>query len=386
MSFLKGITGFFVFIPTMIFAIDLGTQTQTCKLGGEPIDLKNKEQIINKSGKIICTSDSGKVLNEVIISSGVLKKHTAISDNGDRKIIEFDEEGKKHGLLKIVSSEGKLIREETFDHGRQDGPIRSFFASGKIKEAYYNVNGQPTTQIEYDENGKLILLKCSEKSVVAEDRMLCGYTGKPSQVQIYNNGKVSERASYFKGQIKKREKYFADGKLAREESIDGKKLAIKTYFPNGKLQTQYSTIEDAFDGKEIEFYDSGAKSRESRWAKGQELERTMFYMNGRPKKRMKFELKNGGSTVFVEDYFDKGNIQARGEFKLKNPGVKWEMLGSQSADVTPLGWHKFFRENGKMDNEVLYNDKGQITQKKEYDKMGKLAKDEQFNSDGRGSK
>ena len=139
MGFLKCISIFLVFAPTFVFAIDLGTQVQTCKLAGEVIDPSNKEQIANKSGKIVCSDDAGKVFNEIIVSSGLIKKQTSISDNGDRKIFEFDENGKKHGLMKSVSSTGKLIREETFEHGRQEGAIRSFFANGKIQEAFYSL-------------------------------------------------------------------------------------------------------------------------------------------------------------------------------------------------------------------------------------------------------
>ncbi len=287
------------------------------------------------------------------------------------------------GKLICRDDKERLTREVTYDQGKQIGPVKIYFENGKIKEAFFtNEEGKRTAFVSFDENGRPTSLKCAKESVVPQDREYCGYQGKVSEVSLYQGDKVSEKVIHFKGEPKLRTKFFDDGTISSEEKFNGKKSTVKAYFKGGKVKSQHSADNEILDGKEIEFFENGKKSRESVWAKGKELRRTTFFMNGKTQKRMSFENKNGKFTAQVDEYFDQGNIKSNGRFQLKDTVSWWATSGTNGFKFVPQGLHKVFSEHGKLKLETNYDDKGNRLTEKEYDQLGKLIRDEKFKPDG----
>lgn len=345
---------FSIFVSTLSFvlAIDLGPTPQTCKHGSKEFDLKKVEETKDFSGRIVCKDSSEKPVNEVIFKTGVVVAHTRYVGDGGKTVTEFDEQGK------------------------ETGAVKTYFPTGKFKEGFYRVEGQPTTKLSFDENGRLTSLKCGRESVVPQDREFCGFREKLSNVSIYQGDKVFEKASYLRGEAKNRTQFHDDGSVAREEKLNGKKANVKVLHKSGKIKSQFVTDNDIMDGKEIEFYENGTKSRESIWSKGKELRRTTFFMNGKTQKRISFENKSGRFTAQVDEYFDKGNIRSNGKFYLKDTTAWWPTSKADTFTMIPLGLHKIFSEHGKLKLETNYDDKGSRLTEKEYDQMGKLIRDE----------
>lgn len=281
------------------------------------------------------------------------------------------------GKLVCRDENDKLTQETTYDQGKQVGIVKKYYPTGKIKEAFYtNDEGKGTTFVSFDENGKLTSLKCAKESVVPQDREYCGYNGKISEASLYNGDKVVEKVTHFKGEPKIRITYFDDDTVSSEEKFNGKKSNVKAYYQGGKLKASYGTDNQIADGKEIEYYENGNKSRESVWAKGKELRRTTFFMNGKRQKVINFKNEAGKFFATVEEFFDKGNIRTNGKFLLKSVSGWWAPAESKKFDMVPVGLHKTFYEKGKLNLETNYDEKGATVHQKEYDIMGKVVRDE----------
>lgn len=116
---------------------------------------------------------------------------------------------------------------------------KTFHANGRLEsETFYNPQSQAKEKaLWYDQNG---LLKAEEK-----------FTGDTSKVVTFYNDK---------GQ-----------KKTEETIVNGKRVHIRAFHPNGNVMLDYTLKDEKLDGKYTEYREDGKISKEIDYKDGKEI-------------------------------------------------------------------------------------------------------------------
>ncbi|MDB5999066.1 MAG: hypothetical protein JWP52_765, partial [Rhizobacter sp.] len=126
--------------------------------------------------------------------------------------------GKREGWLrKYDASTGQLESEETLHNDSFEGLARRFWPNGTLRsESYVSDERAMHASIRYREDGSIEAFECASKPLLSRDAELCGFNGKPSQVQMGTRG-ASDIRSYLNGKREGRwQQRSPDGTLLRE--------------------------------------------------------------------------------------------------------------------------------------------------------------------------
>jgi antitoxin component YwqK of YwqJK toxin-antitoxin module len=93
-----------------------------------------------------------------------------------------------NGITKY-QSQGRLVKEVTFKNGIRDGLMKTYYASGKLHQTFWYVNGKiQDTAVMYNEDGTIF-----RKSPFRDDSI------NGIQTQYYKSGKVRARLEFVNG-------------------------------------------------------------------------------------------------------------------------------------------------------------------------------------------
>lgn len=203
------------------------------------------------------------------------------------------------------------------------------------------------------------------RPLLGEDRALCGFDGKIAEVTFYNaKGDVAAQARYQNGTRLASTAFAAPGVVARTEEIQGERRVARQHFPEGPLRVETVTLGNRKES-ERELARSGQPVRETRWQDGLPAEETLWYLNGQPKSRTRWERDGNQVLVKVDEFWDNGKLRAR--------TASDERRGY-------VGVQQTFNDGGVLESERTY-DKGTLTRRKNY-QDGRLVLEEEYFEDG----
>lgn len=286
------------------------------------------------------------------------------SDGGDLREEVSYLDGKARGPRKRYEK-GKLVQVTDEEKGRTE----NYHANGKI----YMITGRGKeneyASLSYNEKGQLTRLLCADKSVLPEDKKLCGFNGKTSGVTLYyfgQKGGVHEKLQFLNGKLEGRTEQFGeDGKL---KSVDiyraGKRDGTsRSYYPGT------DTLQ-----REAEYRDNRATTEKN------------YYQNGKLKSEKTFDLE--GDTYLLIEYGDLGGVLARGKFRGRTPvgehvesGYGGQCLSRYDEDGHLDGEQQCEDPTSGEKTTTLYQ-KGNVSRKKVFDRSGRLVEDTEVFPDG----
>ena len=263
-----------------------------------------------------------------------------------------NERGNKHGPAREFGSDGKLLRESTYEDGREVGVVRSFHPDGSLRRvAFYATPGAEQAYAEFTPGGKLAHLKCGPRAVLpspADDARWCGFTG-PADVELFDaSGRVRMRLRYVDGKPVRSESLHPNGQPAlTDELVDGSRRVEKRFTAEGRLQ------------------------REQVWAGGVLATDTSYYLNGQPRSSIEWQRSGDKAQRVVRDFHDNGKVASQGTY-----------LVAARGRSHPVGAHEQFDEQGRKVSETLYDDQGRARRHRSWAADGTLVKDDEIFEDG----
>ncbi|MFN0061530.1 MAG: hypothetical protein ACKVPX_03310 [Myxococcaceae bacterium] len=353
-----------------------------------------------------CTKD-GKVIAELQTKARKREGQGWFLDYNDRKLSYRYRDDEAHGPGQVFSREGNRLCDIPFAENHAEGVVREWHPNGKLASAKPYARGKHTGPvIALTDKGALTRLVCAPKSFTPEDKDPCGFGGKPREVTLHNERgePTSVVLTHAEGKLEAKTNRDAKGRTVRTRFItpgSESDVDVEILFASGKPALTYSRRAGKESGPSREYAESGQLIREARFDKGEPVEQTSFFLNGKRKEHL---LAKDRATVSFKRFWDSGGVKEEGTF----------LRDSDRADISLEGWglhrrigtYRSFWENGKLSEERRFDDKGELngpllsfydsgtprdeavytagrlTKLKRYDETGKLEKDEEYFEDG----
>ena len=349
-------------------------QMQHCEVNGKDVNPSNGYTTADKTGIMRCKGEDGKLRREEEIRAGkFIGLRRFYNDDGSYNESTINEQGNRHGRYREFFPGNKLKADEQYDNGSSHGLGKRFFDNGQLQRIGFSDKGKEIAAIEYQKDGKLARVRCASQSLFPEDKAVCGFGGKASDLSLYNSrGQLVAKEVWLAGVMASRSE-LNDGVPTRSVSFANNVRTTRSYFKDGKLHEE-SVMNDAGgernrqgqDGVEKEWAANGQLIREVSWKDGLQTRQTQWYMNGNLREKLQNDGAGAKRLTQVERYWDNGKVQTR------------ETQRGRSV----VGISQHFDEEGHLRREELYDDKSVLKTRKEYDASGKLLKDEEFFEDG----
>ncbi len=285
-------------------------------------------------------------------------------------------DGKLQVERKVAFTRGVISYEEKWSEGKIK--MRTEQSDSQVTEWVYDEEGnikELSVSLPYKdsalmtltyEGGKLSRVECGKKAYRREDDEACGFT-KQVDVSLYEfipgtknlrvhsivtmkNGKVLKSVENIGDQKREmdtsskttREKY-PDGSIKSEKGCDRGSCYEKKMFPDGKISYEFQSKPSGVELKE-------------------------YYQNGKMKRFIESEGKEGHKSVKEERYDDQGRLTYSGEKIVK---------GDFTETGLRIGLHKEFSE-GVIRTESIYTSRGELQKKLDFDKLGKPIQEETY--------
>ena len=339
-----------------------------CELNGESVNPANGSTTRGKTGIMKCVErESKKFAREEEYRNGrAVGYRKTVDFSGVTHVGNYNEQGNRDGEQKQFNAEGVLIAHENYDNGSTAGVQTYYHPNQQVKRrSFSQARKGSLASIEYNERGQLMQLRCADKPLLGEDRALCGFDGKASEVTFYTaKGEVAGQGRFENGRRVSLTALAAGGNVARTEEVKGERLVLRQNHPEGGLRLETVVVGKVRES-EREIAKSGQPIRETRWADGWKSEETLWYLNGQPKSKTRWEREGRQVLVKAEEFWDNGKVRAR--------TVRDERAG-------PVGLQQTYAESGALESESTYEN-GKLTRRKRY-KDGQLVSDDEFFEDG----
>jgi antitoxin component YwqK of YwqJK toxin-antitoxin module len=339
-----------------------------CEMNGERVNPDNGSTYAGKTGMMKCVDrDSGKVLLEEEYRNGrAIGYRKRVDLFGGTSIGTYNEQGNREGEYKEFDPAGNLVAEERYANGANSGIQVHYHKNRQVQRRAFSVPGKGSiASIEYNDRGQITELRCADKPVLGEDRALCGFDGKPSDVLFYKaKGEPGGQARFEAGKRVSMTAIGAGGTVSRSEEVQGERRTLREHYPEGQPRLETVVVGNRKES-ERELARSGQPVRDSRWNDGYKMEETLWYLNGQPKSKTRWERSGNQVLVKAEEFWDNGKPRAR--------TVSEERRG-------PVGVQQTFTEGGVLESESTY-ELGKLARRKSY-KDGRLVSDEEYFEDG----
>ncbi len=172
-----------------------------------------------------------------------------------------------HGHCKVWEEEGNLVAEFHYEKGQMDAPARYFYPDGKLQKIIPYEQGEIHGIVQsFDEEGNLMEETPYSKGEKEGKAIAYWNPTHPLSTEIFAQGLLSE-AFYFDplgnciaevhdGKGKQAE--FKEGRLETLYTIENGIIEgeVQTFNPNGSLHTSYILIDEKKQGEEWEYYPS----------------------------------------------------------------------------------------------------------------------------------
>lgn len=262
-----------------------------------------------------------------------------------------NERGNKHGPAREFGADGHLLRESTYEDGREVGFVRLYHPGGVLRRVGFNSEpGRELAHVEYTTSGQLSELRCGPRPVLApaaDDARLCGF-GSPADVQLFDHaGRVKRRLRYVEGRLERMETLHANGQAHLVEERTGNRRSERSYNEQGRLLLEKS------------------------WTDGELAVQRSYYLNGQLRSSTEWQRGAAPGQRVVREYHDNGTIASQGTYVL--------LARNRTA---PVGAHEHFDAQGRKRAETLYDPQGQPARQRAWDEQGKLETDEEVFPDG----
>jgi antitoxin component YwqK of YwqJK toxin-antitoxin module len=356
---------------------------EDCSLAGKDINLSNGESTKGITGVVRCTDrGTGTLSREIPYVKG---KQDGIAKDyrwGTKKFVEY-KDGQPTQRSQEWDEQGNLVK-DTLSPAREGRPFRFYYPNGKLQHLKWLEHDKAVFWAVYNQDGQLTSLLCGDKSYFKEDRDLCGFGGKPSEVKLYSSqGTVLRSNSYLNGKLVDSTRFAYDGRTLETERPAGEGKVKTTFHPNGNVMIEAQYKGRFLDGVEKEYHASGKLIRVTQWSQGKMVAEEQFYLNGERKSRC--ERKKKGNTWLIgrQLFWDNGRLREEGVYQEKTDAVVWQGLThARWKYESPIGEFRTYEEDGTPSTWELYDDAGLLKRRKVWDASGKLIRDEEFLEDG----
>ncbi len=378
-----------------------------CEVGGKSVSPYNGNTTAGVTGLMRCKEEStGLLTSEQELRGGVfvgLQRLYDAKGNLQRERT-INERGNTDGVEKEFWPNGQLRSQSSQANGRPRGAAKAFYDNGKMERASFTLDGQVLVALAWDKAGHLIDALCSQTSVLAEDRKLCGFDGKV-QTALFQNGTRRELRTLEQGKIIEATT-FRTG-LGAQTASEPSTVWAELAFQNGQRWHRVYNTEGAANGKNVlreeRLYEPGRNAagneyrvtssegrlqwskawganeqliEQIRYANGRPIETERWYLNGAMKEKISITHDSGGNKSVRESYDDAGRLTAR-ERLLTVGGNREQLLGVQQS----------FHSNGKPAQEDTYSaldERGRtrLVARKQWDESGALLADDEVLEDG----
>ncbi|MET0544529.1 MAG: hypothetical protein ABWZ88_22540 [Variovorax sp.] len=368
----------------LILATVVAHAVQDCELNGQHVNPANGNTTAGKTGLMRCKDrDSGELQREQELKNGVFMGVVRYYDKGQlRKEHSVNERGNMDGRAREFSPSGQVLREGTYDNGRERGLTRAFHPDGRLMLAiFYADPGGERASAEFNAQGQLSSLRCGDQPLLApavDDARLCGFAGgKPSDVDLFDSkGRLRSRTQWVAGKRVRSESLHDNGKIAVLETIAGNQRTEQRFSGEGIKRTDAVWLITERGGriKQVEqnFSEAGTLVREQRWSPtGEAVSDKSFYLNGQPREQSTWSGEGDSRTIEITAFYDNGQRASLGRYSATPRGRQ-----------LPTGTHQRFDDKGVLVAESVYDAKGRVTRERVWDDAGKLQRDDEVFEDG----
>lgn len=340
-----------------------------CEMDGAHVNPANGSTTAGRTGIMKCVDrESRKLVREDEYRNGRAVGHRKFVDyRGNVSVWTVNEQGNREGETRRYDAEGNLLAEERYANGSATGLQVYYHKSGTVQRRVYHEPGKGRrASVEYNDRGELMRLSCADEPLLGDDRELCGFHGRPSEVTFHDaKGQVAGRARFENGRRLAMTALGAGGAVARsEEEAHGGRRIVRVHFSDGALRKE-TVVSGRMREHERELAQSGQKLRETRWVDGWKAEETLWYLNGQPRSRTRWAREGAEVRITAETYWDNGRMRER---------------STRDNRGHFIGVVERYTEKGELESEATYR-MGKLTRRKSY-KDGQLALDEELFEDG----
>jgi antitoxin component YwqK of YwqJK toxin-antitoxin module len=340
-----------------------------CEMNGEHVNPANGSSYAGKTGIMKCVDrDTKKLVRETEYRNGrAIGYRKSIDFQGNTSIGNYNEQGNRDGEAKQYDAEGKLVSEERYANGSTVGVQTYYHKNGQVRRRSFSEPRKGSlASIEYNDQGQLMQLRCADRPLLGDDRGLCGFDGNASDVTFHDaKGGLAGRARFENGKRLSMTALGAGGAVARsEEEAHGGRRVVRAHFPDGALRME-TVVVGKMRESERELAKSGQPVRETRWSDGYKSAETLWYLNGQPKSKTRWEREGRDVLVKTDAFWDNGRLRER---------------SVTDGRGNYIGVRQRHAESGQLESESTYEG-GKLTRRKTY-KDGRLELDEEYFDDG----
>ena len=182
-----------------------------------------------------------------------------------------------------------------------------------------------------------------------------GYASRGWIEDFYPNGNLLHRGYYSEGQLKIYKNYYPDGKLERSyRTLDNYRSNVEKYYKDGILKSRV-LYKEGYVLKWEDYYPSGKLEYLEEFHKSLDyyIVKKSFFENGQLESLLELNPKK---KVFIsQEYFENGILKETGKI----------VFNTTMYDYQKIGKWAIFDQNGKMIKEEIY-DKGVLSKEKIY--------------------
>lgn len=366
----------------VLAALTAGTAwaVQDCELNGEPVNPANGHTTQGKSGTMRCRDrDSGQPVREQELQNGkfmgAVRYYTAGKLSREYSV---NERGNMQGRSQEFAANGQLVREASYDDGRQVGLARTFYVDGQLQRAsFYGPTGE-LAYAEFTSRGELRGLRCAERPVLApvvDDAKLCGFPLRTSTVAfVAESGAVRARGTFVAGKRLRYETFQDNGLPAQQEEVTLTSRVERSFGPNGAKRREVLWAVNngkAVREREQEFAANGALTRERLWTQGELSSESTYYLNGQPRSKAQYTMAGTTRVLETREFYDNGMLAAEGRY-----------IDTGRYAPVPTGTHRRYDMQGKLKSESVFDSRGRISRERTWDADGALLRDDELFEDG----
>ncbi len=234
--------------------------------------------------------------------------------------------------------------------------------------------------VEFTERGQLSALRCGETPMlapVADDARLCGFTGGPSQVQLFDaRGFLRSRLSYMLGQAR------AVAGLLRQRQALGARRDRRQ--PAHRAPVFIRRGEAPRNGVAAGRPQRGAATRAGVLRKGLADPRPALEPRGRARAETTATTSMASPAARLPTAApamrarSRSPSSTRAASALRMGAIRVAGRGRQ----VPVGKHQRFSEKGTLLAESSFDARGRVTRERSWDENGELQRDEHVLEDG----
>ena len=332
------------FVVALLLIAAFPAGARHCEIDGVEVNPDNGATTAGKTGTLVCRHDDGKPMYEHELRDG---EHIGMEKSwgfdGSRTERTVNANGNSDGLVRKFRADGTRESEGEYRDGDAVGVQRSWHRNGELASlsVYPEAGQRASARIEYDDAGAVEDFACATKSVLPEDRALCGW-GATVDVELHARGRVAERRRVRDGRVLAQQRLDEGGRVASSVETTDTGRIEKRYHPDGKPASEKLVAND--------------------WV----VAEREWYMNGAPKWSKTVDPKDERNPRIVTDFFrDDGTLKEREELR-----------GRQRVH------RELFDAQGVRSEEFLFADDGTERVHRKFAPDGSLRLEEELFPDG----